>query len=227
MKKRGKKWRAVSQQVEVGKIYDLDMASQLVKTASYSKFDSSVDASVKVSYKSLQNVRGVVQLPHGSGKKVRVLVLAGEDKHTQAKEAGADYVGSQDLIEKIKSENWIDFDACVATPDIMKDVGKLGPILGRKGLMPKPKAGTVTNDVGLAVKKLKSGLNEYRCDKTGVVHMSVGRVSFDEQKLRDNIQALYRAMVKDKPSDAKGDYIKSFYISSTMGPGLRVNHRLL
>ena len=223
----GKKWRAASEKLSKAKSYAPEEAASLVKESSYSKFDGSVDVSVKISYKSMQNVRGTVQLPHGTGKAVRVLVLAREDKHAQAKEAGADHVGSSDLIKKIQDEKWTDFDACVATPDMMKEVGKLGPILGRKGLMPKPKAGTVTNEVGEAVQKLKSGLSEYRADKTGVVHVSVGRVSFEAQKLKENLSALYRSIMRDKPSDAKGEYIKSFSVSATMGPGIRINYRLL
>ena len=223
----GKKWRNAAKDLNREKIYAPEEALSLLKESSYSKFDGSVDVSVKIGYKSLQNVRGAVQLPHGAGKAVRVLVLAREDKHAEAKKEGADYVGSAELIKKIQDEGWTDFDACVATPDMMKEVGKLGPILGRKGLMPKPKAGTVTNEVGQAVKNLKSGLSEYRSDKTGVVHLSVGRVSFDVQKVKENIDALYRSILRDKPSDAKGEYIKSFFISATMGPGIRLNHRLL
>ncbi len=207
--------------------YDPEEAMRLVKECNYAKFDSSVDADIKIFYKSLQNVRGLIQLPHGNGRKVRVLVFAREDKHAEAKEAGADYVGSAELIEKIQKENWTDFDACVASPDLMKDLAKLGPILGRKGLMPKPKAGTVTQDIGQAVKNLKAGMSEYRCDKTGVVHVSVGRVSFDAKKLYDNARVLYQSIMKDKPSDAKGEYIKSFFLSPTMGPALRLSHRLL
>ena len=222
----GKKWRAAAEKLSSAKSYSPEEAASLLKESSYTKFDGSVDVSVKINYKSLQSVRGTVQLPHGTGKAVRVLVLAREDKHAQAKEAGADYVGSTDLIKKVQDEKWTDFDACVATPDMMKEVGKLGPILGRKGLMPKPKAGTVTNEVGQVVRNLKSGLSEYRSDKTGVVHVSVGRVSFESQKIKENISALYRSILRDKPSDAKGEYIKSFSVSATMGPGIRINHRL-
>ena len=227
MKQKGKKWRSVADKLQKTEAYSPEAAAVAVKQSSYSKFDGSVDASIKVSYKSLQNVRGIVQLPHGTGKAVRVLVFAREDKQEQAKEAGADHVGGAELVEKIQKEKWTDFDACVATPDMMKEVGKLGPILGRKGLMPKPKAGTVTNDVGEAVKRLKAGLNEYRSDKTGVVHVSVGRVSFEASKLEENMRVLYQSIMKDRPSDVKGDYVKSFSISATMGPGIRINHRLL
>ncbi len=223
----GKKWKTATEKVVEGKLYAPEEAVSLVKETSYAKFDASIDVSVKIGYKSLQNVRGLVRLPNGNGKKIRVLVLAREDKHAQAKEAGAEYVGGVELVEKILKEKWTDFDACVATPDMMKEVGKVGQILGRKGLMPKPKAGTVTNDVGLAVKNLKSGQSEYKCDKTGVIHLSVGRVSFGVDKLKENILSFYQSVVKDKPSDAKGEYIKSVTLSATMGPGIRVNHRLM
>ena len=222
-----KKYKEAKKKLSKDKAYSLEEASQLVKETSCSKFDASVDASIKVSYKSLQNVRGTLQLPHGNGKKIKVLVIAKEDKHAISKEAGADYVGSSNMIEKIQKEKWTDFDACVVTPDMMKDMGKLGPILGKKGLMPKPKAGTVTNDVALAIKKLKNGFCEYRADKTGVVHVSVGRVSFSAEKLAENIKDLYKTILKDKPSDAKGEFVKSFFISATMGPGIRLNSRAL
>ena len=225
--KHGKKWIEASKKVERAKQYEPEEAMALVKSVSYSKFDATVEVAVKIGYKSLQNVRGVVNLPHGTGKKIRVLVFAKEDKHAEAKEAGADFVGGTELVEKIKNENWTDFDACVATPDMMKDVGKLGPILGRKGLMPKPRAGTVTNDVGAAVRSLKAGQLEYRPDKSGVVHMGIGKVNFEVAQLVENVKSFYQTLVKDRPSDAKGDYIKSFYISPTMGPGIRLNPRSL
>jgi large subunit ribosomal protein L1 len=225
--KRGKKWQEMATKVDRLKIYEPTEAVELVKGLSYTRFDGSVDVAMKVSYKSLQNVRGIVKLPHGTGKDVRVVVIAKEDKHAEAKAAGADFVGGADIIEKIQKENWTDFDACVATPDMMKDVGKLGPILGRKGLMPKPKAGTVTTDVAGAIKNLKSGQMEYRPDKSGVIHLPMGRVSFDPAKLEENLRSLYQSIMRDKPSDAKGEYIKSLYISPTMGPSLRVNLRSL
>ncbi len=225
--RRGKKWKEVAQKVDPTRIYEPAEAVELLKSVSYSKFDGTVEASIKISYKSMQNVRGIVQLPHGTGKQVRVLVFAKEDRHAEAKEAGAEYVGSDELIEKIQKEKWTDFDACVATPDMMKDVGKLGPILGRKGLMPKPKAGTVTQDIAAAVKSLKSGQMEYRPDKTGVIHLGVGKVSFSPETLEENVKSLYQTLMRDKPADAKGEYVKSFYISPTMGPGIRVNTRAL
>ncbi len=225
--KRGKKWLYMIDKVDRLRSYEPDEAADLVKQISYSKFDGSVEASIKINYKSLQNVRGIVNLPNGNGKQVRVLVIAKEDKHAAAKEAGADFVGAQDMIDKIQNEKWTDFDACVATPDMMKEVGKLGPILGRKGLMPKPKAGTVTNDVGAAVKNLKSGQMEYRPDKSGVIHLGIAKVSFDAGKISENMKAVFQALLRDKPSDAKGEYVKSFYVSPTMGPGIRVNVRSL
>ena len=225
--KHGKKWRAVADKVDPEKSYTPAEAAALMKELSYSKFDGTVEASAKISYKSMQNVRGIVSLPHGTGKQVRILVFAKEDRHAEAKEAGADFVGGVELVEKIQKENWTDFDACVATPDMMKDVGKLGPVLGRKGLMPKPKAGTVTTDIATAVKKLKAGQMEYRPDKTGVVHLRVGKVSFDVDKLEENVRALYTSLMRDKPSDAKGEFIKTLYIAPTMGPGVKINTRTI
>ncbi len=225
--KRGKKWQAASEKVEAGKLYQPDEAVSLVKQVSYTKFEGAVEASIKIGYKSLQNVRGIVRLPNGTGKTVRVLVFCREDKAAEAKEAGADFVGGAELVEKIQKEEWTDFDACVATPDMMKDVGRLGPILGRKGLMPKPKAGTVTTDVAAAVKSLKSGQMEYKPDKTGVIHLRIGAVGFDAQKLEENVRALFQAIMRDKPADAKGEYVRSFYIAPTMGPGIKLNTRAL
>lgn len=223
--KRGKKWRAVADKVDRAKAYEPDEAVKLLKEVSYSKFDGTVEVSVKVSYKSMQNVRGVLNLPHGTGKQVRVLVFAKEDKHAEAKEAGAEFVGGIELVEKVQKENWTDFDAVVATPDMMKDVGRLGPVLGRKGLMPKPRAGTVTFDVAAAIKSLKAGQLEYRPDKTGVIHVGVGKVSHDAGNIQDNVKAVFTTLMRDKPADAKGEYIRSFFVAPTMGPGIRVNTR--
>jgi large subunit ribosomal protein L1 len=222
---RGKKYRAAAEKVDPTRTYEPAEAAALMKELSYSKFDGTVEASIKIGYKSLQNVRGIVKLPHGTGKEVRVLVFAKDDKHAEAKAAGADYVGGTELVEKILKENWTDFDACVATPDLMKDVGKLGAILGRKGLMPKPKAGTVTPDVATAVKNLKSGQIEYRPDKTGVIHLRIGRVSFTPAQIEENLRAAHAAITRDRPSDAKGEYLRSLYISPTIGPSARVNLR--
>lgn len=224
---RGKKYRAVAEKVDPTRTYEPAEAAALMKELSYSKFDGTVEASIKVGYKSLQNVRGIIKLPHGTGKEVRVLVFAKDDKHAEAKAAGADFVGGIELVEKILKENWTDFDACVATPDLMKDVGKLGAILGRKGLMPKPKAGTVTPDVATAVKNLKSGQIEYRPDKTGVIHLRIGRVSFTPAQIEENLRAAHAAITRDRPSDAKGEYLRSLYISPTIGPSAKVNLRAM
>jgi len=223
--RRGKKWKEMIAKVDRIRHYDSKDATTLVRDISYTKFQGTVEASIKLGYKSYQNVRGIVKLPHGTGKEVRVLVFAKEDRHAEAKEAGADFVGGAELVEKIQKEHWTDFDACVATPDMMKDVGKLGPILGRKGLMPKPKAGTVTNDIAVAIKNLKSGQLEYKPDKTGVIHLGIGMVSFEPQQIEENLKAFYQAIIRDKPADAKGEYVKSLYIAPTMGPGIRVNIR--
>ncbi|EQA45764.1 ribosomal protein L1 [Leptospira broomii serovar Hurstbridge str. 5399] len=220
--KRGKKYRAVKENIDSTKVYPIEKAVELAKASSYTKFDGTIEIATKVNYKSLQNIRGTISLPHGTGKLVRVLVFCKGDKQNEAKAAGAEFVGDADLIEKVAG-GWTDFDACVATPDMMKDVGKLGPILGRKGLMPKPKAGTVTNDVTKAVGELKSGRIEYRPDKGGVVHLGVGKVSFDQTKLVENIRTVVQTLLRDKPSDAKGDYLKTFAVSPTMGAGIKVD----
>ncbi|TGJ98722.1 50S ribosomal protein L1 [Leptospira langatensis] len=220
--KRGKKYRAAKEKVDATKVYPIEKAVELAQATSYTKFDGTIEISTKVNYKSLQNVRGTISLPHGTGKLVRVLVFCKGDKQNDAKNAGAEFVGDMDLIEKVAG-GWTDFDACVATPDMMKEVGKLGPILGRKGLMPKPKAGTVTNDVAKAVAELKSGRIEYRPDKGGVVHLGVGKVSFDHTKLVENIRTVVQTLLRDKPSDAKGDYLKTFSVSPTMGAGVKVD----
>jgi large subunit ribosomal protein L1 len=222
--KRGKKITNAREKVEKTILYNLSDAVKLLKDAKFVKFDESVDVAVKVVHKSYQNVRGAVSLPHGTGKDVKVLVICKGDKQKEAKEAGADFVGAEDIIEKIK-EGWTEFEAVVATPAMMKEVGKLGPVLGKKGLMPKPKAGTVTDDVKGIVKALKGGRVEYKADKTGVIHIGVGKTSFDDEKLVDNIKTFYNQVMKDKPSDAKGNYIKSFNISSTMGPGVKINFK--
>ena len=225
--KRGKKWKEAIKKVDRTRAYEVEEAAALIPDITYTKFEGTVEASVKIGYKSYQNVRGVLSLPHGTGKTIRVVVIAKEDKHAEAKEAGADFVGGSDMVEKIQKENWTDFDACIATPDMMREVGKLGPILGRKGLMPKPRAGTVTNDVGKAVKDVKGGQVEYRPDKTGVIHLGIGKAGFSKEQLADNMRSFYAGLMKDKPADAKGDYIKSFYIAPTMGPGIRISPRSL
>ena len=220
--KRGKKYNNLKDKIYRTKVYPLEDAIGMALETSYSKFDGTVEIATKVNYKSLQNIRGVVSLPNGTGKKVRVLVFCKGDKQEAAKAAGADFVGEMDLIEKV-SGGWTDFDACVATPDMMKEVGKLGPVLGRKGLMPKPKAGTVTPDVAKAVKELKAGRLEYRPDKGGVIHLGVGKVSFGAEKIAENIRSVAAAIMKDKPSDAKGEFLKMFAVSTTMGHGVKVD----
>jgi large subunit ribosomal protein L1 len=222
--KRGKKITAARERVDKTILHSPDDAVKLMKELKWAGFNESVDMSIKIVHKSMQNIRGSSVLPAGTGKTKKVLVLCKGDKQQEAKDAGADYVGAEELIEKIK-EGWIDFQAVVATPDMMKEVGKLGPVLGRKGLMPKPKSGTVTDNVKEIVKELKGGRVDYRADKTGVVHMLVGNLSFEDSAIVDNIKAFFNQIIKDKPSDAKGNYIKSVYISSSMGPGIKINHK--
>jgi large subunit ribosomal protein L1 len=222
--KRGKKITAARGKVDKTNLYALEDAVKLMKELKIAKFDESIDMSIKIVHKSMQNVRGSAVLPAGTGKTKKVLVICKGDKQKEALEAGADHVGAEDVIEKIK-EGWLDFQAVVATPDMMKEVGKLGAVLGRKGLMPKPKSGTVTDNVKEIIKELKGGRIEYRADKTGVVHILLGKVSFADESIIDNIKAFYVQLMKDKPSDAKGNYIKSIHISSTMGPGIKINHK--
>ncbi len=221
---RGKKAVDARKKVDPEQIYSLDEAIALMKEASFVAFDETVDMAIKVIHRSYQNIRGSASLPAGTGKTRKVLVICKGDKQKEAQDAGADYVGAEDIIEKVK-EGWVDFHAVVATPDMMKEVGKLGPVLGRKGLMPKPKAGTVTDDVKGIVKELKGGRVEYRADKTGVIHMGVGKVSFDPDSISENVKAFYGQIIRDRPSDAKGNYIRSVHISSSMGPGIKINHK--
>jgi len=222
--KRGKKITDAREKVDKTIPYNLEDAINLMKDIKAVNFDETVEAAVKVLHKSYQNIRGTVTLPYGTGKEIKVLVICKGEKQKEALEAGADHVGANDLIEKIK-EGWIDFHAVVSTPEMMKDVGKLGPILGRKGLMPKPKSGTVTEDIKGIVKELKGGRAEYRADKTGVIHMGVGKVSFENTHLVENVKSFYNQIVRDKPSDAKGNYIKSLHVSSSMGAGIKINHK--
>jgi large subunit ribosomal protein L1 len=220
----GKRYRSISEKVEKNKRLSLAEAVRLVKTTAKAKFDETVEVAMRLGVdpkQSDQNIRGAVSLPHGIGKKIRVLVFAKGEKEREATQAGADFVGSNDLIEKIQ-KGWTDFDATVATPDMMKDVGKLGKILGIKGLMPNPKLGTVTFDVGKVVKEIKAGRIEYRVDKGGNLHAPVGKASFEEGKLLENAQSFIAEVVKAKPSSVKGQYIKSITLSTTMGPGIRV-----
>jgi large subunit ribosomal protein L1 len=221
----GKKMNAADEKIEKGKEYSLEEAIRLVKEASYVKFDESVDMAFNLGIdpkKSDQMVKGSVVLPHGIGKKVRVLVFAKGEKEKEAVDAGADIVGAEDLVEKI-TKGWLDFDKAVATPDMMGNVGKLGKILGPRGLMPNPKLGTVTFDITRAVKEIKAGKVEYRSEKAGVVHVPIGKVSFDNHKLFDNAKAVVDSILKAKPATSKGRYLKKISISSTMGPGVTVD----
>ena len=224
--KHGKKYNDSKKLIDSLKLYEPDEAVTLVKQTGKAKFDETVEISVRLGVDPRpadQQVRGAVVLPHGTGKKVKVLVFAKGDKATEAEAAGADYVGAEEYITKIQKENWFDFDVVVATPDMMGLVGRLGRVLGPKGLMPNPKSGTVTMDVTRAVNEIKAGKVEYRVDKTSIVHCPLGKTSFTEQQLGENLRALMDAIVKAKPASAKGTYIRSCVVSSTMGPGIKVN----
>lgn len=224
--KRGKKYKEKQALFDRTITHDVNEAIELVQKTSYAKFDETVECHIRLGVDSRhadQQVRGAVVLPHGTGKKVRVLVFAKGDKLKEAEAAGADYVGGEDLIPKIQNENWFEFDVAVATPDMMGIVGRIGKILGPKGLMPNPKAGTVTMDVTKAVNEIKAGKIEYRLDKSNIIHVPIGKVSFGTDKLADNFQTLIAAVVKAKPSAAKGQYLKSITITSTMGPGIKIN----
>ena len=222
----GKKLKAAESQIDRSKEYSLEEAIDTIKKLSYAKFDETVDLAFNLGVdprKSDQMVRGTVVLPHGTGKSVRVLVFAKGEKEKEARDAGADFVGAEDMIEKITKEGWLDFEKAVATPDIMGLVGKLGKVLGPRGLMPNPKLGTVTFDVAKAVREIKAGKVEYKTEKAGVVHVAIGKVSFDRDKLLDNARAIVDSIIKAKPSTSKGKYLKKLSISSTMGVGMRVD----
>jgi large subunit ribosomal protein L1 len=225
MSTRGKKYAEAKKKVDRTKRYDLEGGIQLLKETGQAKFDESVDMAIRLGVNpkhSDQMVRGTVALPHGVGKSVRVLVFAKGEKEKEAKDAGADFVGAEDLVEKITG-GWTDFDKAIATPDMMGTVGKLGKILGPRGLMPNPKVGTVTFDVGRAVKELKAGRVEFKVDKTGIVHTTVGKISFPAEKLKDNVMALMDVIIRAKPASSKGTYMKSIAISTTMGPGIKLD----
>lgn len=224
MSKHSKRFTAVAKKVDHAHTYSLNEAIGLVKGNATAKFDESVDIAVRLGVdprKADQNVRGTVSLPHGSGKSVRVLVVTKEGQQESARQAGADFVGYQDVLERIQG-GWTDYDVVIASPDVMADLGKLGRILGPRGLMPNPKAGTVTPDIATAVREVKAGKIEFRVDKTGVVHASIGKASFDPNMLMDNARAFINTIVQVKPQTAKGKYIKGITLSSTMGPGVRV-----
>ena len=224
--KRGKKYIEASKLIERGNLYDRDEAIALVKKAATAKFDETIEVHIRTGCDGRhadQQIRGAVVLPHGTGKKVRILVFAKDAKAEEAKAAGADYVGAEDLIPRIQNENWFDYDVVVATPDMMGVVGRLGRVLGPKGLMPNPKAGTVTMDVTKAIQDIKAGKIEYRLDKTNIIHVPVGKASFTEEQLADNFQTLIDAINKAKPAAVKGQYLKSVTLTSTMGPGVKVN----
>ena len=223
--KRGKRYVAAAAAVESGKTYDVAEAMKTVVETATAKFDESVEAHIKLGVDSRhadQQVRGVIVLPHGTGKTLKVLVIAKGVKADEAQAAGADYVGGEDMINKIKNENWFDFDVCVTTPDMMGLVGRIGELLGPKGLMPNPKSGTVTMDVTKAVGEIKAGKVEYRLDKTNIIHVAIGKKSFGAEKLTENFNALYEAILKAKPAAAKGQYVRSITVASTMGPGVKV-----
>ena len=224
--KRGKQYVEAAKLIERGNLYDKEEAVALVKKSAVAKFDETIEAHIRTGCDGRhadQQIRGAVVLPHGTGKKVRILVFAKDAKAEEAKAAGADYVGVEDLIPKIQNEGWFEFDVVVATPDMMGVVGRLGRVLGPKGLMPNPKAGTVTMDVTKAVNDIKAGKIEYRLDKTNIIHVPLGKASFTEEQLADNFQTLIDAIMKAKPAAVKGQYLKSVTLTSTMGPGVKIN----
>ena len=224
--KKGKRYVESAKLVDRTNLYDVEEAVSIIKKTANAKFDETIEAHIKLGVDGRhadQQVRGAVVLPHGTGKKVRVLVFAKGDKVEEAQAAGADFVGGQELVPKIQNEGWLDFDVVVATPDMMGVVGRLGRVLGPKGLMPNPKAGTVTMDVTKAVNDIKAGKIEYRLDKTNIIHVPVGKASFTEEQLADNFQTLIDAIVKAKPAAAKGQYFRNVTITSTMGPGVKID----
>ena len=224
--KRGKKYVEAAKAIDRAALYDVNEAVALVKKAAVAKFDETIEVHIRTGCDGRhadQQIRGAVVLPHGTGKQVRVLVFAKNAKADEAKAAGAEFVGAEELIPKIQNEGWLDFDVVVATPDMMGVVGRLGRILGPKGLMPNPKAGTVTMDVTKAVNDIKAGKIEYRLDKTNIIHVPIGKASFTEEQLTDNFQTLIEAINKVKPAAVKGQFLKSVILSSTMGPGVKLN----
>ncbi|MBQ2846597.1 MAG: 50S ribosomal protein L1 [Firmicutes bacterium] len=226
MPKRGKNYKESLKEFNKAELYDLEQAMEIVIKTSKAKFDETVEVHTRLGVDGRhadQQVRGAIVLPHGTGKEKRVLVFAKGPKATEAQEAGAEFVGAEEMAQKIQSEGWFDFDVVIATPDMMGVVGRLGKILGPKGLMPNPKSGTVTMDVAKAIQEVKAGKVEYRLDKTNIIHTPIGKVSFGPEKLADNFNALIGAIIKAKPAAAKGQYLKSVTVASTMGPGVKLN----
>ena len=224
--KRGKKCIEAAKAIDRGNLYDVADAVSLVKKTAVAKFDETIEAHIRTGCDGRhadQQIRGAVVLPHGTGKKVRILVFAKDAKAEEAKAAGADYVGGDELIPKIQNENWFEFDVVVATPDMMGIVGRLGRVLGPKGLMPNPKAGTVTMDVTKAIHDIKAGKIEYRLDKTNIIHVPLGKASFTEEQITDNFQTLIDAIIKARPAAVKGQFLRSVTLTSTMGPGVKIN----
>ena len=221
--KKGKKYQAAAAKVDATKLYTVEEACALVKETSTVKFDATVDFSIRLNIDPKyadQQLRGTVVLPHGNGKTKKILAIT--HKQDEAREAGADYVGDKDMLEKIQKENWFDFDVIVATPDMMGELGKMGRILGPKGLMPNPKTGTVSMNIGQAIKEIKAGKVEYRTDKDGNIHVSIGRVSFEAEKLADNLKVITDTLLKVKPASVKGQYVKNAVVHTTMGPSIKV-----
>lgn len=226
MPKRGKNYRAAAEKIDRQKLYEVKEAMDLLMAKKTAKFDESVEIHVRLGVDGRhadQQVRGAIVLPHGTGKSKKVLVFAKGPKADEAESAGADYVGAEELAQKIQSENWFDYDIIVATPDMMGVVGRLGKVLGPKGLMPNPKSGTVTMEIAKALEEIKTGKVEYRLDKSNIIHASIGKMSFGSEKLQDNFTALMDAIIKAKPAAAKGQYMKSITVASTMGPGIKIN----
>lgn len=224
--KKGKRYLEAAKLIDKTSVYDLEEAVSLIKKSASAKFDETVEAHLRLGVDGRhadQQVRGAVVLPHGTGKAVKVLVFAKGDKVDEALAAGADYAGGDELVPKIQNDGWLDFDVVVATPDMMGVVGRLGRVLGPKGLMPNPKAGTVTMDVTKAINDIKAGKIEYRLDKSNIIHVPIGKASFTEEQLTDNFQTLIDAIIKAKPSAAKGQYLRSVVLASTMGPGVKIN----
>jgi large subunit ribosomal protein L1 len=227
--KHSRRYQEALKHIEPGKEYSLEDAVKLLKQSATAKFDETIEVAVRLGVDPRhadQAVRGTVALPHGTGKSVRVLVLCKSAKEKEAKDAGADYIGFEEYIKKI-NEGWFDFDVLIATPDVMGEVGKLGKVLGPRGLMPNPKSGTVAMDVGKAIKEVKAGKIEFRVDKVGILHVNIGKASFTEQQLAENIRAFVDTVVRLKPASAKGQYVRSVTVSSTMGPGIRIDHNAI